>query len=230
MVAGCWWPVAGGPGVFARAGHEARIAWMAYRGCSAEGTGFVVGLLIVAFVIVALALYGLDRAIKARAQVRRLRSMTDRLDAATVRAEKQQEKREAAEQASAALTSVISAIKRPPLTLPGTPSHDAAVRASETAEPAAAEPAAAEPAVAEAAGAEPAAAEPTAASPAAAQHGAARPKGGREHTGPHARRSTHPGRRLSHVTKHVGTLRPGQDGADHDEGHTRVIPAAADAE
>jgi hypothetical protein len=83
----------------------------------------VVGLLIVGFVIAALALYGLDRAIKARAQVRRLRTMTDRLDAATVRADQQQEKRQAAAQASAELTSVMPAIERPPLTLPGTPSH-----------------------------------------------------------------------------------------------------------
>jgi hypothetical protein len=86
----------------------------------------VAGLLIVGFVIVALALYGLDRAIKARTQVRRLRTMSDRLDAATVRAEKQHKKRQVAERASAALTSVMPAIERPPLTLPGTPSHDAA--------------------------------------------------------------------------------------------------------
>jgi hypothetical protein len=90
----------------------------------------VVGLLIVGFVIAALALYGLDRAIKARAQVRRLRTMTDRLDAATVRADQQQEKRQAAAQASAELTSVMPAIERPPLTLPGTPSHEAATTAA----------------------------------------------------------------------------------------------------
>jgi hypothetical protein len=89
----------------------------------------VVGLLIVGFVIVALALYGVDRAIKARAQVRRLRNMSGRLEAATVRADKQQERRQAAAQASAALTSVMPAIERPPLTLPGTASHDAATNA-----------------------------------------------------------------------------------------------------
>jgi hypothetical protein len=82
----------------------------------------VVGLLIVGFVIVALALYGVDRAIKARAQVRRLRNMSGRLEAATVRADKQQERHQAAAQASAALTSVMPAIERPPLTLPGTAS------------------------------------------------------------------------------------------------------------
>jgi hypothetical protein len=90
----------------------------------------VAGLLIVGIVIVALALYGLDRAIKARAQVRRLRTMTDRLDAATVRAEKQHEKREATERASVALTSFMPAIERPPLTLADTPSREAAARAA----------------------------------------------------------------------------------------------------
>ena len=82
----------------------------------------MVGLLVVGFVIVALALYGVDRAIKARAQVRRLRNMSGRLEAATVRADKQQERRQAAAQASAALTSVMPAIERPPLPLPGTAS------------------------------------------------------------------------------------------------------------
>jgi hypothetical protein len=103
---------------------------MAYRGRLSGRDAFVAALLIVGFVIVALALYGLDRAIKARTQVRRLRTMTDRLDAATVRADKQHEKREAAAQASAALTSVMPAIERPPLTLPGTPSHEAATDAA----------------------------------------------------------------------------------------------------
>jgi hypothetical protein len=89
----------------------------------------VTGLLIVGFVIVALGLYGVDRAVKARAQVRRLRTMTDRLDAAATRAERQEEKRQAVAEASAALTSVMPAIERPPLTLPGTASHDAAAAA-----------------------------------------------------------------------------------------------------
>jgi len=154
----------------------------------------VAGLLIVGIVIVALALYGLDRAIKARAQVRRLRTMTDRLDAATVRADRHQEKQQAAKAASAALTSVMPAIERPPLTLPGTPSHDAAAQA-------------------------------------AASHGGPRSKTGCEHTGPQERRPTHPGRRPSHVTKHVGTLRAAPDGERHaDDAHTRVIGASLDAE
>jgi hypothetical protein len=44
--------------------------------------------------------------------------MSDRLAAATARAEEQQEQRQAADQASAALTSVMPAINRPPLTVP----------------------------------------------------------------------------------------------------------------
>ena len=80
----------------------------------------VVGLLIVGLVSAALVLYGVDRAVKARARVRRRRAMSDRLAAATARAEEQQEQRQAADQASAALTSVLPAIRRPPLTAPRT--------------------------------------------------------------------------------------------------------------
>lgn len=86
----------------------------------------MVVLLIVSFAGPVLVLYGADRVLKARAQVRRRRTMSDRLAAAVTRAEDQQEQRQAAAQASAALTSVIPAIKRPPLTLPGEPSHGAA--------------------------------------------------------------------------------------------------------
>jgi hypothetical protein len=135
--------------------------------------------------------------------------MTNRLDAATVRAERQQEKRQASEQASAALTSVMPAIERPPLTLADTPSREAAARAAQAARPAAAE----------------------AATRTAGPHGAARPKAAREHTGPQARRSTHPGRRPSHINKHVGTLRATPDGEDHnDDRHTSVMPASADTD
>ena len=70
--------------------------------------------LIVGCVCVALALYAVDRAVKARAQVRRRRAITDRLAAATARADEEQEQRQAADQASVALTSVMPAIKRPP--------------------------------------------------------------------------------------------------------------------
>jgi hypothetical protein len=80
----------------------------------------VTGWLIVGCVSAALVLYAADRAVKARAQVRRLRAMSDRLASATARADEEQEQRQAADQASAALTSVMPAIKRPPLTAPRT--------------------------------------------------------------------------------------------------------------
>jgi len=86
----------------------------------------VVGLLIAGSVGAALAAYVADRLLKARTQARRLRTMRDRLAAATRRAEEQHARREAAAQASAALTSVMPAIERPPLTLPGLPSRGSA--------------------------------------------------------------------------------------------------------
>jgi len=52
--------------------------------------------------------------------------MSGRLAAATARAEEQQEQRQAAAQASEALTTVLPAIQRPPLTVPGIRSHGAA--------------------------------------------------------------------------------------------------------
>ena len=76
------------------------------------------GLLIVGFVGAVITAYVADRIIKARVQARRLRAMTERLDAAAVRAEEQQEHRQAAAEASAALTSFMPAIKQPPLTVP----------------------------------------------------------------------------------------------------------------
>lgn len=85
----------------------------------------MVGLLIAGSVSAAVVLYGADRAIKARARARRRREMSDRLAAATARADEQQGQRQAAEQASAALTSVMPAINRPPLTIPRSgPDHD----------------------------------------------------------------------------------------------------------
>jgi hypothetical protein len=62
-----------------------------------------------------LALFAIDRGVKARIRARRRRAMSGRLAAATVRAEEQQARREAAAQASKALTSVLPAINRPPL-------------------------------------------------------------------------------------------------------------------
>ena len=62
-----------------------------------------------------------DRAVQARVRARRLRSMSERLAAAAaVRAEEQQAKRQAADAASAELTSVMPAINlRLPAKLPG---------------------------------------------------------------------------------------------------------------
>jgi hypothetical protein len=87
-----------------------------------SGRRFVVDLLIVVVVGAVPVLYAADRIIKARAQTRRLRTMTDRLAAATTRAEVQQEKRQEVAKFSAALTSVMPAIKWPPLSLPDAPS------------------------------------------------------------------------------------------------------------
>ncbi len=88
----------------------------------------MIGLVIGGFIGMVLVLYAADRALKARAQVRRLRSMSDRLAAATARAEQQEERRQAVARASEQLTSVLPAIKRPPLTVPGMRSHRAARR------------------------------------------------------------------------------------------------------
>ena len=86
----------------------------------------MIGLVIGGFIGMVLVLYAADRALKARAQVRRLRSMSDRLAAATARAEQQEERRQAVARASEQLTSVLPAIKRPPLTVPGMRQHGAA--------------------------------------------------------------------------------------------------------
>jgi hypothetical protein len=63
-------------------------------------------------------LYLADRAVKARIRARRLRKMTRRLDAAVARSEQQQARRQAADAASAELTTYFPAISRSPLTLP----------------------------------------------------------------------------------------------------------------
>jgi hypothetical protein len=78
----------------------------------------VVDLLIVGVVGAVPVLYATDRILKARAQARRLRTMSDRLAGATARADEQRQQHRAAAEASAALTSVMPAIERPPLTLP----------------------------------------------------------------------------------------------------------------
>jgi hypothetical protein len=76
-------------------------------------------LLLIGIVVMVLALYAADRLRKARSQLRRLREMSDRLTAATVRGEEQHEQRQTAKQASQALTSFMPAIQRPPSDLPG---------------------------------------------------------------------------------------------------------------
>jgi hypothetical protein len=79
----------------------------------------ITGLLLVGVVAVVIALYLAERFLKARAQARRLHEMNDRLTAATVRVDEQQARKQAKEKDSAALTNVMPAINRPPLSLPG---------------------------------------------------------------------------------------------------------------
>jgi len=81
-------------------------------------------LLIVGVVVTVILLYLADRAIKARAQARRLQELNERLDAAAARVDEQQAERHAAARASDALTNVMPAIKRPPLSLPGLAPHE----------------------------------------------------------------------------------------------------------
>jgi hypothetical protein len=81
------------------------------------------GLLLVGVIVVLIALYLAERYLKARAQARRLREMNDRLGAVTARVDQQQAKKHAQAQASAALTNVMPAINRPPLSLPGVPAR-----------------------------------------------------------------------------------------------------------
>ena len=85
-------------------------------------TGWLVfGILVALFLC-----YAADRVVQARVRARRLRRMTERLAAATARAEEQQVARAAEAAASAALTSVLPAIKRPPLSLPEPVTRDGA--------------------------------------------------------------------------------------------------------
>ena len=112
----------GRPGT--RSGSFCRRTWPAIRwrcpeDLSCKGGIYVAGLVVAGFIGAVLVLYAADRIVTARAQVRRLRSMSDRLAAATASAEEQQERRQAAERASQELTSVLPAIQRPPLTVPG---------------------------------------------------------------------------------------------------------------
>jgi hypothetical protein len=94
-------------------------------------------LLVLVVVAGLVLLYAADRARKLRARARRMGAMNDRLDAAAAKVDKQQERQQARVKASAELTSVLPAIKRPPLTLPGAPGP---ATEPEEEEPAAPEP------------------------------------------------------------------------------------------
>src|SRR3984893_17586102 len=88
-------------------------------------------LLIAAMIAAMILLSVTDRVLKVRARARRYRAMSKRLDAATARTDMQQEQRKTAAAPSAALTSVMPAINRPPLTLPGVAKQQRATPACE---------------------------------------------------------------------------------------------------
>ena len=95
-------------------------------------------LLVLVVVAGVVLLYAVERTRKLRARARQMSAMNERLDVAAARVDEQQERRQARVRASAELTSVLPAIKRPPLTLPGVPGSPA----GPAGEPAAPEPAA----------------------------------------------------------------------------------------
>ena len=78
-------------------------------------------LLIVVVAVVVLLLYATDRARKLRARARQMAAMNERLDMAAAKVDHEQQQKRAVVRASAELTSVLPAIRRPPLTLPGVP-------------------------------------------------------------------------------------------------------------
>src|ERR1700733_11666731 len=80
-------------------------------------------LLIVVVVVVVVLGYAADRARKLRARARQLSGMNDRLDVAAAKVDEEQQRRRARTMASAELTSVMPAIKRPPLTIRGMAGH-----------------------------------------------------------------------------------------------------------
>ena len=93
-------------------------------------------LLILVVIVGVVLLYAADRARKLRARARQMSAMNERLDVAAAKVDEQQERKQARVRASAELTSVLPAIKRPPLTLPGVPGP----AAEPEDEPAAVEP------------------------------------------------------------------------------------------
>jgi hypothetical protein len=80
----------------------------------------LVALLVLGLVGVVLVLYLAERLRGARRRARRLQRMSDRLAAATRRAEQEHEQRQASAEAGAALTAYIPAINQPELAVPGT--------------------------------------------------------------------------------------------------------------
>ena len=80
-------------------------------------------LLVVVVVVVVVLGYAADRARKLRARARQMSGMNDRLDLAAAKVDEEQQRRRARTMASAELTSVMAAIKRPPLTIPGMAGH-----------------------------------------------------------------------------------------------------------
>src|ERR1700724_3611418 len=88
-------------------------------------------LLIAAMIAAMILLSVTDRVLKVRARARRYRAMSERLDAATARTDMQQDQRKTAAPPSAAPTSVMPAINRPPLTLPGVAKQQRATPACE---------------------------------------------------------------------------------------------------
>ena len=85
----------------------------------------MVALLIAGFVGAIVVVWAADLVLRARARARRRRVMGERLTAVTAKAEEQHRRRQAAAHASRELTSVMPAIKRPPLTVPGVPPRGA---------------------------------------------------------------------------------------------------------
>jgi hypothetical protein len=103
-------------------------------------------LLVLVVVAGVVLLYAVERTRKLRARARQMSAMNERLDVAAAKVDEQQERRQARVRASAELTSVLPAIKRPPLTLPGVPGSVAGQGGEPAAPEPAGDPAALEPA------------------------------------------------------------------------------------
>ncbi|HWG64641.1 MAG TPA: hypothetical protein VG253_23395 [Streptosporangiaceae bacterium] len=82
----------------------------------------MIGLAVVVLIAVVIVAYAADRILKARKQAKHLHMMSERLSAAASRSEAEQAGRDRVAAASVELTSVMPAIGRPPLSIPGVPS------------------------------------------------------------------------------------------------------------